>query len=561
MNVQLTRILLILSLAGFALLSSIANAGSILWGTSSSGTNPSSVFTIDAATGTATLVGATGLGNKISAIAVDPADGTLYAIRGSACTGARLITIDPTTGAGTIVGILIGPGFDGTNETGGPSLCYGGSDALVFGADGTLYAGGWNGGTAGGKLLVVDKTTGAVTANFATDIIAPNTLPSHIAGMATAGDGKIWVSRGNNTPGTLHIIDPTDGSFSFTLILSDSGAILSDIAFAEDGITLFASNPNTGQLVTIHTGTGVITMIGAFGGGEKISGLTSLVVEVLAEDCESGSGGCNPTGAQTIELPPNAVIPAGATITQNSFRFTDACNGSARTFPIPGKPGQPLKIPWYLCGSPDFVVLVTEAPGVTIPNGTVLIENEPGVFFTNPLSCDSPLDGADPQQQDAVVWQPTDYTEVLELHAIEVTDDCGSSRGRSRKLSYMVVGMHIDFGTIVPEETRNAFLNLTLAKMKFLKQAVEEARFSLKKKDYKKLKKAVDKAIKELDRRKPKPEKALKEVKKFLKAVNKAKYSPTGFNHNGEHIARGSNIRFMLTDKLIPLFAKPKPKR
>src|SRR5512141_2734836 len=67
----------------------------VLWGSSSKGgTNPSSVFTVDRTTGFATLVGVSGLGDGVSALRFDPFSRVLYGLLGSACTGARLITID-----------------------------------------------------------------------------------------------------------------------------------------------------------------------------------------------------------------------------------------------------------------------------------------------------------------------------------------------------------------------------------------------------------------------------------------------------------------------------------
>ena len=274
----LRRACMLAALVGSVSVSLVAKADPFLWASSSEGTHPASIFTIDPSTGLATRLGSVGLldsigrVNKVSAIAVDPTDGTVYGMFGSACTGARLITIDPVTGAGTSIGYLVGAGFDGSNDTGdgaptGP--CWAGSDALAFDKDGTLYAGGWNGGTSGGKLLVVDKTSGAVLANI------PTPSASHIAGLAVDADGVLWVSRGNNTAGQIHTINPMTGVFTYTRSLSDPAARLSDLAFATDG-TLYASIPNTGRLVTVDTGTGIITDVGSFGGGEKISGLNGV---------------------------------------------------------------------------------------------------------------------------------------------------------------------------------------------------------------------------------------------------------------------------------------------
>jgi hypothetical protein len=287
MQLMLCRVGVYGALAVSLSIASVANADPFLWGSSSEGTNPASIFTIDVTTGAATLVGPVGLldsigrVNKVSAVAVDPTDGTLYGMFGSACTGARLITIDPITGAGTSIGYLVGSGFDGSDDTGSGSTggfaggCPAGSDALAFTKDGTLYAGGWNGGAVGGKLLVVDKTTAVVTANLTTDLDSFG-RPSHLAGLAVHPvTGEIWVSRGNNAPGRIHTIDPTTGAFIATVFLSEPLARLSDITFTTDGV-LFASIPNTGRLVTVDTLNGMVTDVGPFGDGERISGLNGV---------------------------------------------------------------------------------------------------------------------------------------------------------------------------------------------------------------------------------------------------------------------------------------------
>jgi hypothetical protein len=254
-------------------------------GSSSTGTNPSSVFTVNENTGLATLVGASGLGNKLSAIDIDPVSGVVYAIRGSACSGARLVTI-AGDGSATIVGVLTGSGFDGTSTI----FCDGGSDSLAFAPDGTLYAGGWNGGTNGPKFLRVDKITGAVLANLPTG--------GHLTGLAFDAAGTLWASRGGTGEDRIHTVNTASGAFLTTLFLSEN-LKLSGLAFAPDG-TLYGSVPDQNRLVTINTTTGFVTNVGGFGAAvSKISGLThDLIIEVdidikfcsnpNAHNCRSG---------------------------------------------------------------------------------------------------------------------------------------------------------------------------------------------------------------------------------------------------------------------------------
>jgi hypothetical protein len=246
--------------AGDLVLGGRISEAQVLWGSSSKGgSNPSSVFTIDRTTGLATLVGPTGLGDGVSGIRFDPQSGMLYGILGSACTGARLIMIDTATGAGTVIGTLVGAGFDGGTN----NFCAGGSDALAFAPDGTLYAGGYVFGAT--SLLKVEKSTGAVLEAHAT--------PSSLVGLAFDPAGVLWASHGNSSFSfELHTIDPATGAQTSTLPLSEP-VVVSDLAFAADG-TLYASLPSENNLATVDTASGFVTRIGSFGPAVgKVSGL------------------------------------------------------------------------------------------------------------------------------------------------------------------------------------------------------------------------------------------------------------------------------------------------
>jgi hypothetical protein len=249
-----------------------------LLGVSSSGTatnieaNPGNLFTLNTVTGLATLVGASGIPSfaglaEMSAIAFDNSTGTLYAIAGSSCGGAKLITLDRNNGAGTLVGTLTGSGFDGSSGV----SCVGGSDALAIASDGTMYAGGWNGGTSGASLLRVDKSTGAVLAKFS--------VSDHLAGLAFDAGGTLWGSHGNNAEGAIHSYSLADGTPLSTLPVKTAGgaadlAVISDLALGPNGV-MYASLPSEGQLATIDLVTGVLTRIGSFGAAAKrIAGIT-----------------------------------------------------------------------------------------------------------------------------------------------------------------------------------------------------------------------------------------------------------------------------------------------
>ncbi len=502
MNVHARNILGSSFLAICLSLSFVAVQAATIFGSSSRGSSPASIYSIDTVTGEATLIG-TGIGlidttsdpNKVSAIALDPISGAYYAIWGSFLTGAQLITIDLDTGLGTVVGPLVGAGFDASDV-----LCFCGSDGLVFGTDGTLYASGWNGGfTDGGSFLTLDKSTGAVLSAVATEI-HPGSNPMFpisvaISGLARAPDGTLWVSRGNNGAGLIHTIDPDDGSFMTTLELIPSDAVISDLVFGEGG-GLYGSAPrNTGMLVTIDTDTGAVANVGAFGGAAKIAGLASVAVEVPIETC-ADPGGCNPTQNLNIEIPPSIPIPPGTIFTQTVASRDDprpglrTCGTDTLVVFFDDPEISDLIIPPGICGDP-FIVVTTNTD-LEVLGDTIIMTNEPDAFFgVDAKICQPSIpDGMDPQNEDEVVWMSTDGAFQDDGFANTTTFECGSSRGRSRGFSHNVIGMSINFSLdwdADPDAVRRAFVDMGHSKHHRLIRAVKLSKHALPYRKWKRL--------------------------------------------------------------------------
>jgi hypothetical protein len=321
-----------------------------------------------------------------------------------------------------------------------------------------------------------------------------------------------------------------------------------------------------------------IGLQGAFGWNDEgqLGNVWGYVIEygdkltVPADTCTSDGPGCNPTGAQVLQFPPEAELAPDATLTARVTRFTDDPNRCGK---------QPLTlfggavvIPPYLCGHPDFIVIETETEGVEVLSGAVEVENLteealPGNLYgctsvrQNPAGVIDP----DPSHRDVVAWQAQSSAEMLETAlgggrffgtVAEVTYGCGSSRGKVVNGSYHFVGLRIHPGpgnelAGNPYGNHESFVELTRYKLELLRASVDAAKGALSRLTYLALRTLVDVAIHFHDHGKYKL--ALLNVKLFLHTVERARYQEIpGENFNGEHLMRGSNLEFMYAEKVVP---------
>ena len=302
-------------------------------------------------------------------------------------------------------------------------------------------------------------------------------------------------------------------------------------------------------------------------GPEKISGLalvTTIEISLDSGAC-SGPGGCNPTGGVATQLPEGLTIPAGATMKQIGKRYIDPriAAGTCGQEPLvlfgddPDKPD--LIFPKWICSARDdgeFVVLEVEAESLQIANGIVQIEMFPGQYWSTFLPCTQPAIG-DVQQQDIVVWQPTDASEALEGTAVDVSNGCGSSRGATRRLSYFAVGMKKYFADydLYPNYVHFRFRQNTAQKIDLLQLAVTRAwwRHSISFWEFLALSANVQSADRLFNRRHDRFSALLLKIFKN-KVENYITFDPDpdGFNHQGELIWRADNIIFQTEAKIIP---------
>jgi hypothetical protein len=225
-----------------------------------SGGNPGSLYTVDPATAAFSLVAPITNANGggaigVTGLAFDPVNGFLYGATGNNnfhgnTVFASLIVIDPATGVATVLGKF------GTNI----------SD-ISFRSDATLF--GYQGSGSGPRsLFTINLSNGAATAVGANDLT--NTSGGGLAFNLV--NTALYLSATHDT-GTLDTLNPSTGARTAGPTLTgspiDAAAEGSLNALAIDAAgTLYAvdsdrNDPSTSRLVTVDTGTGAITDLGA----------------------------------------------------------------------------------------------------------------------------------------------------------------------------------------------------------------------------------------------------------------------------------------------------------
>jgi hypothetical protein len=208
---------------------------------------PGQLYRVNGTTAAATLVGPIRIGAtpiSITGLAIHPATGVLYGIvsNGSPSNARALVTINPATGAATLVGNAGIPISD-----------------IAFSAAGTLY--GWARGT--NTLATINLATGVATS------LGPSGLAAFAGGGGLAVANGVGFVSATSATGTLDTVNLTTGVGTTGPAMT--GATFNDAMNAmtfTPGGTLFAVNSNNNGpantvLVTINTTTGAVTNIGA----------------------------------------------------------------------------------------------------------------------------------------------------------------------------------------------------------------------------------------------------------------------------------------------------------
>lgn len=242
--------------------------GQVIFGAAYVGSSAAAnLYSIDPTTGAGTLIGSTGL-KQLSALDFNPTTGVLYGIGLSAVTGGYVLaTINTATGASTLVGgVTVGPFQD-----------------LAFAGNGALY------GLSGGGLWSINPSNGAAT------LVSGSTAGFFGDGLSFGSGGILYESTAINTDSDLASVSSTTGVATFInshvfppaypTTLSEVPRIValgfypgSNTMYA----TVFAGAGGSGDLVsflaTVDLTTGVVTNV-----GQTVAGMDAIAIYAIPE--------------------------------------------------------------------------------------------------------------------------------------------------------------------------------------------------------------------------------------------------------------------------------------
>jgi hypothetical protein len=233
----------------------------------------SGLYTVNPLTSVSTFVGPITAGEtqlSVTGLAIHPVTGVMYGVTADLEVSPQLITIDPATGNATVIG----------------DVSDGAVPDITFSADGILY--GWEKGLPAairasptsskasgrrslappsqGVLLRIDLSTGA-----GTPVGSAQTVPSQAGCGISSVLGIIYLSL-DRANGALRTVDPVTGATTAGPTMNGSGNAIAALATSPSGVLFGATNE--GQLMTINTSTGAVTLIGD---GDLPEGTDALV--------------------------------------------------------------------------------------------------------------------------------------------------------------------------------------------------------------------------------------------------------------------------------------------
>lgn len=226
-----------------------------MYAVSGAGGAPSQLYTVNPLTGATTLVGAIGF-SHVTGLAIDPTSGQMYGcVSDIFGTGdVQLISINKNTGAGTLIG-----------NTGHQI------PDMSFRSDGQLF--GWSemdpSETFVDVLVSINKFTGAATP------IGTSTLGTANTGFGASPNGTLLLK---NFDLSMHSVNPITGETTFLTTLSGDGFSLHNILLMQTDTQGFSVGRRAGTsfLYNIDLNTSTYTEIGDMG----VSNISALALDI-----------------------------------------------------------------------------------------------------------------------------------------------------------------------------------------------------------------------------------------------------------------------------------------
>jgi uncharacterized protein YjiK len=296
-----------------------------------------SLTSVDVATGAVTVIGPTGWA-EVEGLAFDPNTNTLYGIDDSTDS---LITLDTTTGLGTVVGVegalgaaaaweslafdpntntlftvndtsdelYVVSAVDGTTALAGSTAPATVIEGLTFDANtNTLYA---SNDSGGGQLYTINAANGAATL-----VAAYPASTQDIEGLAYDSVNNIMYGTDNGRE-LLHSVNVADATL--TLIGAMGSNDLDSAATDPATGIMYAASSSDGMLLSIDIASGEIV------GGVELSDPT-VSLEGLAFDNTGTLYGCSSSNIYTINPVTGVVVDEGSALSATSG---DSCRGMA----------------------------------------------------------------------------------------------------------------------------------------------------------------------------------------------------------------------------------------
>lgn len=299
----------------------------------------------------------------------------------------------------------------------------------------------------------------------------------------------------------------------------------------------------------------------------------------IDECLASGGDGCPVTinDAQILTIPDEAVME-DAELAAITYILTDDPNRCGEA-PLVLFGGDLIISPNH-CATPEtqyrFAVVHTQASAIELQAGTVqVLQDAKALFPTFPYTCDDPILSGSPNDQEVVIYQRDDKTDMHEYGetwgpfmdvgdeygaTADITDSCGSSRGRRSTNSYSVIAMvqRFDPGSewdVNPDLNFQRWVELGRFKLLLMIEAVNASQPALGRKDFRQIKKQAEQALFKFDQ--ASWQRAIVHLDNMESKVLQANYdfSATLNNDQGEALERLGAVRFIIETKIRPFGA------